>query len=159
MKVVKLIIALIFVQQALQAQKPIKSIPPLFVEKGKLFYTPDSLNNRIPDFSYCGYKASEQAIPLIDIKAIVPLIKGDATNRIQTAIDYVSSLPINENGFRGAVLLQKGRYEVNGQIKINTSGVVLRGSGINATTIVGIGYRPTSFSRNYRDYKKHKIKC
>ncbi len=119
------------------AQKNIKPISPLFFDKGKLNYTPDSLNNRLVDFSYCGYKASEEFIPTIDIKVIVPIAKGDATYRIQSAIDYIATLPLNQNGFRGAVLLQKGNYEVNGQLRITTSGIVLRGSGVNATTITG----------------------
>ena len=126
-------------QQALLAQKPVKPVLPLYVDKGKLIYTSDSLGNRIPDFSYCGYKASEQPIPVVAIKVVVPVVKGDATLRIQSALDYVASLPLNANGFRGAVLLQKGIYEVLGQLRITASGVVLRGSGVNATTIVGAG--------------------
>jgi hypothetical protein len=37
--------------------------------------------------------------------------------------------------------LQKGTYEVLGQLKINASGVVLRGSGMNSngTILVGAG--------------------
>jgi hypothetical protein len=126
-------------QQALLAQKPVKPVLPLYVEKGKLIYTADSLGNRIPDFSFCGYKASEQPIPAVDIKVIVPVTKGDATLRIQSALDYVASLPPDANDFRGAVLLQKGTYEVFGQLCITASGVVLRGSGVNATTIIGAG--------------------
>lgn len=126
-------------QAGSQAQKQAKPIPPLYFDKGKLIYTPDSLNNRIPDFSYCGYKASEQAIPNVPVKVVVPVTKGDATLRIQSALDYVTALPVDENGFRGAVLLQKGVYEVFGQLRITASGVVLRGSGINATTITGAG--------------------
>jgi ribosomal protein L28 len=134
------ILTLVLYQQALQAQKIVKPAP-LFVDRGKLNYTPDSLGNRIVDFSYCGYKASEQAIPNIDVKVVVPIAKGDATLRIQSALDYVASLPLDANGFRGAVLLQKGSYEVFGQLRINASGVVLRGSGMNdnGTTLIGAG--------------------
>ncbi|HLP38237.1 DUF6298 domain-containing protein [Lacibacter sp.] len=134
-----ILISLITGQQALLAQKQVKPVPPLYSEKGKLIYTPDQLGNRIPDFSYCGYKASEQPIPNIDVKVVVPVKAGDATLRIQSALDYVGSLPADANGFRGAVLLQKGIYEVLGQLRITASGVVLRGSGVHATTIVGAG--------------------
>ncbi|HEU5165804.1 MAG TPA: pectate lyase, partial [Chitinophagaceae bacterium] len=134
-----LFLTLLIVQQALLAQKPEKPVVPLSFEKGTLIYAPDSLGNRIPDFSYCGYKASEQPIPTIPVKIVVPVTKGDATLRIQSALDYVASLPLDANGFRGAVLLQKGTYEVFGQLRIIASGVVLRGSGVNATTIVGAG--------------------
>jgi len=134
-----LLLTLLIFQQVLPAQKPEKPVVPLSYEKGKLIYTPDSLGNRIPDFSYCGYKASEQPIPTIPIKVIVPVSKGDATLRIQSALDYVASLPPDANGFRGAVLLQKGTYEVFGQLRITASGIVLRGSGVNETNIVGAG--------------------
>lgn len=133
------IIFFIFFQQALLAQKAVKPVPPLSFDKGRLVYSPDSLNNRIPDFSYCGYMASEKAIPKVTVKVVVPVVKGDATQRIQAALDYVASLPADVNGFRGAVLLQKGTYEVFGQLRITASGVVLRGCGINATTIIGAG--------------------
>ncbi|HSC55040.1 MAG TPA: DUF6298 domain-containing protein [Phnomibacter sp.] len=121
------------------AQKPVKPPPPLTGEKGKLIYTADEAGNRIPDFSYCGYKASEQAIPMVAVKVTVPAKAGDATARIQAAIDYVSSLPLDANGFRGAVLLLTGKHEVLGQLRIAASGVVLRGSGVNSTTLVGAG--------------------
>ncbi len=112
-------------------------LPPLSVAKdGHLIYNPDSLGNRIPDFSYCGYKASEQSIPDVPVKIVVPLTTGDATLRIQSAIDYVAKLPIDNNGFRGAVLLQKGTYNIGGQLKIAASGIVLRGSGMNGGTVL-----------------------
>jgi hypothetical protein len=135
-----LLLTLVLYQQALLAQKSVKPALPLYMEKGKILYTPDSLGNRIPDFSYCGYKASEQAIPNVDVKVVVPVAKGDATLRIQSALDYIAGLPLDANGFRGAVLLQKGTYEVFGQLRITASGVVLRGSGINnGTVLIGAG--------------------
>ena len=70
---------------------------------------------------------------------MVPVKAGDATARIQSAIDYVSKLPLDEHGFRGAVLLLPGKHEVYGQLRITASGVVLRGSGVNNTTLVGAG--------------------
>lgn len=125
----------------ISAQKEAKPVPPLVSDKGRINYTSDDLGNRIPDFSYCGYKASEQPIPNAEVKVIVPVSKGDATLRIQSALDYVAGLPLNSNGIRGAVLLQKGIYEVFGQLRINASGVVLRGSGMdkNGTILLGAG--------------------
>jgi hypothetical protein len=133
------VLTFLLYQQALLAQKQAKPVSPLYYDKGKLQYTPDDQQNRIPDFSYCGYMASEKIIPLIPVKVVVPVSKGDATLRIQSAIDYVAALPADVNGFRGAVLLQNGNYEVLGQLRITASGVVLRGSGVNATTITGAG--------------------
>src|SRR5580765_1116346 len=115
--------------------------PIIAQSNGNLQYTPDSLGNRVPDFSFAGYMARETAIPTVPVKVVVPVVKGDATLRIQSAIDYVASLPADANGFRGAVLLQKGNYEVAGQLRIAISGIVLRGSGIgeNGTTLTGAG--------------------
>ena len=105
-------------------------------------YAPDSLGNRIPDFSYCGYRAGEQALPLVAIRVVVPVQAGDATARIQAALDYVAGLPVGKDGFRGAVLLQRGKYEVAGRLLLRASGVVLRGSGMgpDGTTVIGTGY-------------------
>lgn len=118
-----------------------KPVAPISYKENKLSYVPDSLGNRIPDFSYAGYKAGAGAIPDATIKVVVPVKKGDATNRIQSAIDYVSSLQADKSGIRGAVLLEKGIYEVNGSLRISTSGVVLRGSGMgeNGTILLGTG--------------------
>lgn len=123
-----------------QKPKPVKKQPPIQLNaQQKLEYTTDALGNRILDFSYCGYRAGEAAIPNVPIQIRVPVTKGDATARIQAAIDYVSKLPLTTEGFRGAILLEKGLYEVRGTLKIKASGVVLRGSGIHATTLRGTG--------------------
>ena len=86
----------------------------------------------LPDYSYCGYQASELAIPMLPIKAVVPATDEDATASIQAALDYVASLPVDEQGFRGAVLLEKGTYRISQTLWIKASGVVLRGSGISS---------------------------
>ncbi|WP_420156076.1 DUF6298 domain-containing protein [Siphonobacter sp.] len=123
-----------------QKPKPVKKQPPIQLNaQQKLEYTTDALGNRMLDFSYCGYRAGEAAILNVPIQIRVPVTKGDATARIQAAIDYVSKLPLTTDGFRGAVLLEKGLYEVRGTLKIRASGVVLRGSGIHATTLRGTG--------------------
>ena len=86
----------------------------------------------LPDYSYCGYQASEAAIPMLPIKAVVPATDQDATASIQAALDYVASLPLDEQGFRGAVLLEKGTYRISQTLWIKASGVVLRGRGISS---------------------------
>lgn len=124
------------------AQKTPVSAEPVSLDKsGKLVYAPDGNGDRIPDFSYAGFRAGEEAIPNVPVKVFVPFKAGDATLRIQSAIDYVSSLPLEKNGFRGAVLLEKGTFSVIGALKIKSSGVVLRGSGTGkeGTTILGAG--------------------
>ncbi len=124
------------------AQKAPKPQPPVRMDKeGHLVYTPDEKGNRIPDFSYAGYAAGEQSIPEVPIKIFVPIKPGDATARIQAALDYVSALPPDKNGFRGAVLLSRGRHELAGTLRIAATGVVLRGSGMGAdgTLLAGTG--------------------
>lgn len=110
-------------------------------EDGRLVYAPDSLGNRVVDFSYAGYMAGARAIPDVPIRVTVPAREGDATLRIQAAIDYVSGLPVDANGLRGAVLLGAGTHRVLSGIVMRKSGVVLRGSGMggNGTVLLGDG--------------------
>lgn len=44
----------------------------------------------------------------------------------------MQKLPLDASGFRGAVLLEAGQYDVEGTLVINASGVVLRGMGQGA---------------------------
>lgn len=132
-----LIVVSISVLANAQKNKATKPVLPIEVEKGRLIYHADSVTgDRIPDYSYCGYHASEVAIPFVATKAVVPAVKGDATAYIQAAIDYVATLAPDKDGFRGAVLLQKGTYSVDGQLVIKKSGIVLRGSGANGETVL-----------------------
>lgn len=108
-------------------------------EDGKLVYerhanieetNPDNI---IIDYSNCGYMGGGIAIPDVHVKVTLYPQFGDDRIRIQEAIDYVSDLESDENGFRGAVLLKAGTYELsvpNGDaLQIRKSGVVLRGEG------------------------------
>ena len=96
---------------------------------GKLVYAPDYLGNRIPDYSGAGYKNGAVKIP--DVPAVIEISPsgGDDTANIQSAIDYVSHLPVRNDGTRGAVQLTKGVFKVSGMFTISSDGVVLRGSG------------------------------
>jgi hypothetical protein len=96
---------------------------------GRLVYTADERGNRIPDFSHAGYGGGGIAIPELPVRAEVAPGEGDDGARIQAAIDQVSKLPLDNRGWRGAVLLKKGRYEIAGVIKLAQSGVVMRGEG------------------------------
>ena len=107
----------------------------LTVRDGSLVYHPDSLGNRVPDYSYCGYRQSDLPIPAVANVLFVPHQHGDATATIRKAIRHVSSLPPNAEGFRGAVLLDKGLFTLSGSLTIHASGVVLRGSGKGETIL------------------------
>ncbi|MEI7423274.1 MAG: DUF6298 domain-containing protein [Prolixibacteraceae bacterium] len=145
LKISKLIPVFIFLTGfAINGTAHFKTTPnsPVHItDEGKLVYKSNEKGDRIPDFSFCGYGSSEMPIPDVPIRVIVRPLKGDATSRIQSAIDYVSSLPLEKNGFRGAVLLEKGIFEIAGSLKISVSGVVLRGSGClkDGTTLLGTG--------------------
>ena len=121
--------------------------------KGRLQYTADARGNRIMDFSHAGYKGGGVAIPDVRVARSVKAAAGDNTARIQTAIDEVSALGPDADGFRGAVLLERGTYDVAGSLRIAASGVVLRGSGsgANGTVLRVIGAPHRVFdSRRYR---------
>ena len=96
---------------------------------GRLAYKADSFGNYVPDFSFAGYKGGGVRIPDIAVKATVKAESGDNTASIEKANDEVSGLPLDADGFRGAVLLERGFYNLDGQLHINASGVVLRGEG------------------------------
>lgn len=108
---------------------------------GQLTYQSDARGNRIPDFSRCGYAGADADIPNVAVRVTVAPVDGDDRERIQSAIDEVAALPIGTNGFRGAVLLAPGRFEVAGQLRIGASDIVLRGSGAGerGTTLVATG--------------------
>ena len=101
--------------------------------QGRLQYVPDAQGNTVPDFSTVGYRNGEVAIPTVPVAVTIGPVTGDNQARIQAAIDFVSALPLDANGFRGAVLLTAGLYGVNGPLVVSTSGVVLRGQGAGPT--------------------------
>lgn len=96
----------------------------------------DEQGNILPDFSNIGYMGSEQEIP--DVKVVetieAPANGADATRLIQNAIDKVAQITSATNGFKGAILLKKGRYSISGTLNIQSSGIVLRGEGEDSKT-------------------------
>lgn len=121
------------------AQSPLVSM-----NNGKLVYNyyansgETNVVNKIPDFSFAGYKGGGVPLPDVPVKKTVEPVTGNNRAIIQAAIDEVSSLSPDANGFRGAVLLKKGVYTLADSVVITTSGVVLRGegNGPNGTVII-----------------------
>lgn len=111
----------------------------LQVKEGKVTYLPDEKGNRIPDYSYCGYRNSQQDVPVVKNVVFVSWQEGDNSQRIQKAIEYVSSLKPDTEGFRGAVLLDKGTFVIENGLHIPASGVVLRGMDVHETVLVKKG--------------------
>jgi hypothetical protein len=108
---------------------------------GKLVYIPDAKGNIIPDFSHAGYMGGGVPLPYVPVRETVWPVEGDNSAVIQAAIDRVSGLPLDEYGFRGAVLLKQGNYDLESPLRISSSGVVLRGEGQSefGTVLTGIG--------------------
>lgn len=92
------------------------------------------------DYSTCGYHASEKNIPNVRNVVTVGYTDGDASDRLQKAIDYVASLKADKNGVRGTILIGEGIFRLKRPLRISTSGIVLRGMGKNRTTLVKEGY-------------------
>lgn len=112
-------------------RKPVWESKFISINKnGSLKYAADEKGNTIPDFSRVGFYAGDKAIPTIDIvKTISPAEIGSSENIIQSAIAEVAAKPIGKDGYRGTILLKKGIYKVPGAVKINASGIILRGEG------------------------------
>ena len=85
--------------------------------------------DKLPDFSYCGYHASEKSLPPIDsaVKLKLKPEQGDQASRIQTALDNVSAAG------GGIVSLDAGTFEMSGNLTIPNN-TTLRGAGIGITT-------------------------
>ncbi|WP_092542757.1 DUF6298 domain-containing protein [Zunongwangia mangrovi] len=126
-------------------------------ENGQITYLADKSGNNIPDFSYSGYQMSSESIPNVPAKVIISSMDSDATQTIQQAVDYVSNLKPDKNGFRGAVVLKEGTFHINGTVYLRSSGIVLRGSGNskNGTVLLGTGVKREAMIRIFgeKDFK------
>ncbi|MDF2193317.1 T9SS type A sorting domain-containing protein [Paraflavitalea sp. CAU 1676] len=110
--------------------------PLVSMQNGKLAYNQyanegqQNAVNTVPDFSNAGYKGGGVTLPtLAVVKTVTAPASGDTRALIQAAIDEVSALAPDANGYRGAVLLKAGIYPIEGTVFIRTGGVVLRGEG------------------------------
>jgi hypothetical protein len=97
---------------------------------GALVYHSDVNSNRIPDFSHAGYRGGGVPLPNLPVRiTLSPSPTGDDTQQIRDALNAVGAMEPDVNGHRGAVLLNPGSYRITGLIRIDQSGVVLRGAG------------------------------
>src|SRR5262249_3885447 len=86
-----------------------------------------------------GYMGGTVPIPDVPVKVTISPVAGDNEASIEAAIAQVAALPLDNNGFHGAVYLSPGEYDLAGTINISVSGVVLRGAGVNQTIIRDTG--------------------
>ncbi len=108
---------------------------------GRLVYAEDDHGNRVPDFSHAGYQGGGVRIPDVTVKITLEPVPGDDSIQIQRAIERLSAMPMDKNGFRGALLLKKGTYDLYSPITVYASGVVIRGEGqgMDGTVLNGYG--------------------
>ncbi|MBN1302086.1 MAG: T9SS type A sorting domain-containing protein [Melioribacteraceae bacterium] len=98
-------------------------------ENGQLQYIRDKEGNCVPDFSYAGYKNGNESFPSVPVVKTISPVEGDNTSHINNAIIQMSLYPVQENGFRGALLLEAGKYEIKGRLYMKLEGIVVRGAG------------------------------
>ncbi|MGB0372387.1 MAG: hypothetical protein ACPGN3_13720 [Opitutales bacterium] len=110
---------------------------------GRLVYVSDKSGNRIVDFSHAGYRGGGIDFPSVPVVKTIDPIEGDNTAHIQDTINEVAAMPVDEDGYRGTLLLNSGDYPVSGILYIRADGIVLRGKGQGtgsaASRIIGTG--------------------
>jgi len=99
-------------------------------------YTPEG--DTLPDFSSAGYKAGGTALPEAPVRLAVEPVPGDNTSHLQAALDQLARLPAGPDGWRGALLLRRGRYALAQTLRVAASGIVLRGEGegVDGTVLI-----------------------
>ncbi len=153
--------ALAMFAAAVQAQTPQFAVPVIINPDQSITYQPTPKGDRIPDFSTVGYNYGNSPLPDAPGGYQVPVVvtlspgSGDQTDRIQTALDFIASRPL-VNGFRGALLLKAGRWEIHSvnRITVRASGVVIRGEGdhpLTGTRLYAVGTTNEQNSGNTRN--------
>ncbi|MEX1114513.1 MAG: MBG domain-containing protein [Akkermansiaceae bacterium] len=111
---------------------------------GDLLYQFDERGQRIADFSDCGYRSG--AVPLPNVSAQIAQNRwvnvspgaGDDTALIQAAIDTVSAMTPDANGWRGVVYLNAGEYQIGTSGSLSGVAVTHGGSGYTSAPVVTV---------------------
>ena len=106
---------------------------------GRLNYQPDEFGNTIHDASHAGYGGGGAAIPTLPVRERLWPVPGENAAHLQAAIDRVAAMAPDANGFRGALLLRAGYYRMATSLRIQASGIVLRGEGMGDTGTILVG--------------------
>lgn len=117
--------------------------------RGRLVY-PRRDGHRLPDFSHAGYHHGERPLPEVPVVHTVGPVAGDNTAHLQAAFDHMGTLPLGADGFRGALLLTAGTYELAGTLQQRHSGVVVRGVGDGEDPATNTVLRPVGPPRSPR---------
>ncbi len=117
------------------------SAPPSITFENKFVIQANERGDNVPDFSYCGYQSGTEPLPQVALRIELKPSGGDDTLAIQQALDRLAAMPIDEQGWRGALVLSPGTFFVSGSLRVYGDHVVLRGSSSDkqSTTIVATG--------------------
>lgn len=99
---------------------------------GHVTYGYNSVGDSIPNYSSAGYGGGGVTIPTPPVTTTLSPSGGDDTTALQNAINNIEAMSIGANGFRGVLKLNAGVFHINTALAINSSGVVIRGSGSGA---------------------------
>ena len=98
-------------------------------QNGWLTYLVDGYHNRIPDYSWAGYRRSEAPIPDMETVKTIEPVAGDNVDHIEAAVQEVRAIIEEEDREHAALELAPGEYRIAGPLSIHGSGVVVRGAG------------------------------
>ena len=124
---------------------------------GKLVYAPDAKGNKVPDYSGVGYMNSEAPIPTVPVVLTVSPVTGDNYTNVQNAVNTVAAMPLDANGFRGAILFTAGTYNISNTINITASGIVLRGVGFNGSGTNFYATKTTQHNNNNTNWLRRSF--
>lgn len=99
--------------------------------QGRLIYGSTPEGDRLPDFSAVGYRNGDRPWPRVkNLITLSPRGNGqDDSRAIQNALDALGTMPIGDNGMRGALLLKAGTFHIHRPLLIKKGNLVLRGEG------------------------------
>ena len=149
MKYISLIL-LVLLPLSISSQNKSKIVFP--DKDGKLVYTPYTNEGDIlPDFSFCGYRGGGVALPDVETKIVIEPgnFENDDSKRIQDAINKLTKEKADNKGFKGAILLKKGKYNIQNTIRIPYSGIVIRGEGNDENGTVLVATKPSKYTLFY----------
>ncbi|KAL2672787.1 hypothetical protein Neosp_013503 [[Neocosmospora] mangrovei] len=98
-----------------------------------------SRGDKLPDFSYCGYRNSDSALPTLGNGNIVLALPTKATDDIGPSLQQAINQASQNGG--GTVRIPAGKFYMTAGIQL-FSNVIVRGTGEKDTTIV-LKRRPT----------------
>ncbi|HEY9249454.1 MAG TPA: glycosyl hydrolase family 28-related protein [Rariglobus sp.] len=107
---------------------PSRSYSKLWGRDGELWLRA----GRLPDFSFAGYRSGERPVPDYPVAASVATYGAKGDDDVDDTAAFQAALAATKSG---AIQIPPGRYIISGVLRIIRPGVVLRGSGVDRTTL------------------------